>query len=94
MTKAEKEVYDNVVETQPHCLICYSQNEAQLIMHHIRHSGTRNTYHGNIARLCTTCHIKVHKNEKKYKPILIRKVNELYGLELPYTVRVNKYEDK
>jgi hypothetical protein len=94
MKKTEKQVYDHVLETQPHCLLCGSQNEAQLIMHHIRHSGTRNTYHGNIARLCTYCHIKVHKNEKEYKPKLIGRVNELYGLDLPYTVRINKYENK
>lgn len=94
MTKAERKVYDKVLELQEHCILCGSQNESQLIMHHIRHSGTRDTYDGNIARLCTTCHIKVHKNEKKYKPILIRKVNEIYGLELPYTVMVNKYENK
>lgn len=94
MTKAEKDVYNKVLETQPYCLLCGNQNEQQLIMHHIRYSGVRNTYDGNIARLCTVCHIKAHKNEKKYKPILIRKVNELYGLDLPYTVRVNKYEDK
>lgn len=81
MTKADKEVYNHVVATQEHCALCGSMNESQLIMHHIRFgAGGRKTYIGNVIRLCTVCHIKVHKNDKKYRPILIRKINEIEGI--------------
>lgn len=74
-----KKVYDYTTDTQENCMLCgYGGN---LVMHHVRFgAGGRKTYVGNIARLCNTCHIKVHQNDKHYRPILIRKVNEIYGL--------------
>jgi 5-methylcytosine-specific restriction endonuclease McrA len=47
-------------------------------MHHIRFgAGGRKTYIGNVIRLCTACHTKVHSNDKKYRPILIAKINRI-----------------
>ena len=73
-----KKVYAYTIETQDHCLLCGYGGD--LVMHHIRFgAGGRKTYVGNIARLCVTCHAKVHLNDKKYRPILIEKVNSIYG---------------
>ena len=74
-----KKVYAYTLETQDRCLLCGYGGE--LAMHHIRFgAGGRKTYVGNIARLCVICHAKVHQNDKKYRPILIRKVNAIYDL--------------
>jgi hypothetical protein len=79
----DRKVYKLVTETQPHCILCGSQNEAQLIMHHVIHgAGTRRTIVDNkinIARVCTLCHIKIHQNDKKFKPILLKKLENIYG---------------
>lgn len=73
----DKQVYNYTIDTQELCLLCGSGRD--LVMHHIRFgAGGRKTYVGNIARLCVPCHLRVHANDKKYRPILIRKVNELY----------------
>ena len=83
LTAKDKKVYNTVLETQPYCLLCGSQNESQLVMHHVVHGSMgRHTIWNdqiNIARVCTVCHIKIHKNDKKYRPILLRKLNEIYG---------------
>lgn len=81
MTKSERDVYKHVTDTQNHCALCGSQNESQLIMHHIRFgAGGRKTYIGNVIRLCTICHLRVHNNDKRFRPILIRKINEIEGI--------------
>jgi len=75
-----KKVYDYTIQTQDYCLLCGRSNE--LVMHHIRFgAGGRKTYVGNIARLCVPCHLQVHQNDKKYRPILIEKIDSLYGTE-------------
>lgn len=75
-----KKVYAYTLETQEGCLLCGYGGE--LAMHHIRFgAGGRKTYVGNIARLCVTCHAKVHFNDKKYRPLLIEKVNNIYDLD-------------
>lgn len=79
----DKKVYKLVTETQPYCIFCGSQNETQLVMHHVIHgAGVRQTIVDgkiNIARVCTICHLKIHSNDKKYRPILLRKLEQLYG---------------
>lgn len=81
MKSSDAKVYKQVLDTQDHCALCGSQNESQLVMHHILFgAGGRKTYLGNIVRLCNTCHIKVHQNDKHYRPILVRKVEALYGV--------------
>lgn len=70
MKSSDKKVYQQVTDQQTYCLLCASQKD--LIMHHIRFGASgRKTYVGNIARLCVSCHEKVHRNDKKYRPILI-----------------------
>lgn len=74
-----KQVYKYTAETQERCLLCGYGGET--VMHHIRFgAGGRKTYVGNLAVLCVLCHVKVHQNDKKYRPILIKKVNRLYDL--------------
>jgi 5-methylcytosine-specific restriction endonuclease McrA len=74
----DKKVYQQAIDTQDYCLLCGYGGE--LVMHHIRFgAGGRKTYVGNIARLCVRCHLMVHKNDKKYRPILIKKVDEIIG---------------
>jgi 5-methylcytosine-specific restriction endonuclease McrA len=75
-----KKVYQYTLETQELCLLCGYGGD--LVMHHIRFgAGGRKTYVGNIAILCVSCHLKVHANDKRYRPILIRKVNEIYNIK-------------
>jgi hypothetical protein len=31
--------------------------------------------------LCVPCHYRVHHNDKKYRPILINKINRIEGLD-------------
>ncbi len=73
-----KKVYAYTLETQELCLLCGYGGD--LVMHHIRFgAGGRKTYVGNIARLCVSCHLMVHANDKKYRPILIEKVDAING---------------
>ena len=72
---SEKEIYNTIAEEQPCCMLCgkgYNLN-----IHHIRYGSVgRHTYFGNIIRLCIDCHAKVHKNKRKWQPILIEIANE------------------
>lgn len=83
MKAQDKAVYKKILETQPRCMLCGSENEAQLVMHHVIHgAGKRRTIVNdkiNIARVCTWCHIKIHRNDKYFRPILQRKLEALYG---------------
>ena len=80
MKKSDKAVYNHVLETQAYCQLCGYGGD--LIMHHIRFgAGGRKTYIGNVIRLCTACHAKVHSNDKKYRPILIEKINRIEGID-------------
>jgi 5-methylcytosine-specific restriction endonuclease McrA len=82
LIKSEKDIYKHILATQDRCALCGSQNESQLIMHHIRFgAGGRKTYIGNVIRLCTVCHLKVHSNDKRFRPILIKKINTMEGLD-------------
>ena len=87
LTKREIEVYKEVERIQGSCLFCGSLNYSR---HHIRGGKSRDTYIGNIALLCgssldkTTCHGKVHANERYWKPKLIDMANEIHNLDLPY----------
>ena len=72
----DKEVYQRTLELfNNECAICRSN---QVQCHHIRYGGLyggRKTYMGNIIPLCKKHHDMVHKNKKKYMPILIEMVN-------------------
>jgi hypothetical protein len=91
----DKKIYEEVNRLQPVCVIC--GKPYPLNRHHIRHSGTRLNYIGNIAVVCgpvtddDSCHAKIHNNEKYWKPILVKKVNEIYGFDLPLYI---KYQGK
>jgi len=75
-TVTDKKVYQQAIDTQESCLLCGYGGD--LVMHHIRFgAGGRKTYVGNIARLCVRCHLMVHANDKKYRPILIEKVDAI-----------------
>jgi hypothetical protein len=85
--KLHQAVYDNAMEIQKCCILCGSGY--QLVRHHIRHFGSRLTFEGNIAILCTQCHLTVHNNTKKFTPILVNIVNELHCLDLPLYIKYN-----
>ena len=88
MTSEERKVYKHAVDTQRECQICHISNN--LVCHHIRHSGTRRTYKGNIAVLCTRCHALVHTNTKHWTPVLVEKINKLYGMDLGEYIKPDK----
>jgi 5-methylcytosine-specific restriction endonuclease McrA len=87
-TKSQKQaIYDNAMSIQKCCVICGSSY--QLVRHHIRHFGTRLTFEGNIAILCNECHLIIHKDTKKFTPILVNIVNDLHCLDLPLYIKYN-----
>lgn len=81
MKVQEKETYKKTLELFNNCCAICGNNQVQL--HHVRYGGLyggRKTYMGNIIPLCKKHHDMVHKNKKKYMPILIdivnRRINE------------------
>jgi 5-methylcytosine-specific restriction endonuclease McrA len=85
--KLHQAVYDNAMTIQKCCVLCGSGY--QLVRHHIRHFGSRLTFAGNIAILCNDCHLSVHKDTKKFTPILVNIVNDLHNLDLPLYIKYN-----
>lgn len=76
MKAQEKETYEKTLELFNNCCAICRSNQVQC--HHIRYGGLyggRKTYMGNIIPLCKKHHDMVHKNKKKYMPILIDMVN-------------------
>ena len=72
---SDKKIYSAIVEEQPFCMLC--GKGFNLHIHHIRYGACgRHTYFGNVIRLCVDCHDKVHKNKRKWQPILITIANE------------------
>lgn len=73
-------VYDEVYERDKgKCRLCGSTCDLQL--HHINGRGKDLTNNPrNCIMLCRKCHLEVvHKNQKKYRPILNEKINKRYG---------------
>lgn len=72
----DKEVYKKTLELFNNCCAICGSNQVQC--HHIRYGGLyggRKTYMGNIIPLCKKHHDMVHKNKKKYMPMLIEIVD-------------------
>lgn len=70
-----KETYQKVYNRDKgKCRLCGTTKELQL--HHINGRGKNLTNNvDNCIMLCNTCHNeRVHKNQKKYRPILLEKV--------------------
>lgn len=69
-TRVSKETYDYVMKRdQERCVLCYSRIALQL--HHIDgRSRTRTNDPDNCVMLCYLCHMRVHQNQKRYKPYL------------------------
>lgn len=77
-SKAEKKIYEKIVEEQPYCQLCGSTNN--LHIHHIYYRSQLGlTTEKNLIRLCQNCHLLVHSNKKKYQPILLKKQYKKYG---------------
>lgn len=75
MSKQEKQIYETIAAEEPCCMLCGSPYD--LNIHHIRYGSCgRNTYLGNLIRLCMNCHSKVHSNKRKWQPVLIVIANE------------------
>lgn len=75
-----KNTYQKVFEAcKGKCVLCGTRKDLQL--HHINGRGRNLTDNPiNCVMLCMRCHIEiVHKNQKKYRPILQKKASELYG---------------
>lgn len=74
---SDKEVYQKTLELFNNCCAICGNN--QVHCHHIRYGGLyggRKTYMGNIIPLCKKHHDTVHKNKKKYMPILIEMIDK------------------
>ena len=72
----DKEIYKKTLELFNNCCAICGSNQVQC--HHIRYGGLyggRKTYMGNIIPLCKKHHDMVHKNKKKYMPMLIEIVD-------------------
>ena len=75
-----KDTYQKVFEAcKGKCIICGTQKYLQL--HHINGRGEKLTDNPkNCVMLCMKCHLEVvHKNQRKYRPILQKIARELYG---------------
>lgn len=67
----KKEIYEQVIERDNYiCRLCGTNQNLQL--HHIHGRGKDLTNNiNNCIMLCQHCHLEVvHKNQKKYRPIL------------------------
>lgn len=66
----KKETYISVLERDKKCRLCGKTSNLQL--HHIDGRGKNKTNNiNNCIMLCSYCHLDVvHKNQKKYRPIL------------------------
>lgn len=72
---SDKQIYKTIAEEEPYCMLC--GKSWNLNIHHIRYGSVgRHTYFGNIIRLCTDCHNKVHSNKRKWQPVLITIADE------------------
>lgn len=71
--KVSKSTYDEVFEIcKGRCVLCGVQRELEL--HHIKGRGKDLTDNiENCVMLCRKCHHEiVHKNQKKYRPLLLK----------------------
>lgn len=71
----KKEIYDQVIKRDNYrCKLCGTTENLQL--HHIDGRGRELTNDiNNCVILCMHCHLEVvHKNQKKYRPILKEKI--------------------
>lgn len=80
--RVSKETYNKVfTRDKGKCAICESQIALQL--HHINGRGVGKTDNpNNCIMLCANCHLEVvHKNMKKWRPILNEKINKMIERE-------------
>ena len=80
-TKKQREaLYQECIRDMPHCMMCESHYWNQI--HHIIHTPVKITEKGKLIVLCKNCHDEVHKDEKKYRDILLEIVRKFYKEEL------------
>lgn len=78
-----KDTYQKVFETcKGKCVLCGTKKDLQL--HHINGRGKDLTDNPeNCVMLCMKCHLEVvHKNQKKYRPILLERCEKFYGISI------------
>ena len=77
-TVTDKTYYAVFTRDEGKCQICGAMQELEL--HHINGRGKNLTNNVmNCIMLCHRCHhYIVHKNQKKYRPILNEKINKMY----------------
>ena len=60
--------------------------------HHIIFRRNGNDSEKNLISLCNVCHTRCHKNDKKWRPILISMQEEIYGhIDLEDMKKVDRY---
>lgn len=66
-----------LVRDSGECQLCYTRKDIHL--HHIDYRDDSNHTEENLICLCQHCHIEVvHKNKKKYQPILKKIIESIY----------------
>ena len=79
-TKVSKSTYNEVFEAcKGSCVLCGAKQNLEL--HHVLGRGKELTDNPRYCvMLCQKCHHEVvHKNQKKYRPVLLKKCEVLYG---------------
>lgn len=72
--RVSRKTYERVMETSNNmCGLC--KNQRLLQYHHIHYRSERRDLidnHTNGIMLCMNCHMLVHKNKRKWKPLLLK----------------------
>ena len=70
-----KETYQTVLNRDKVCVLCHSSTALQL--HHIDgRSRTKTNDVNNCVMLCFVCHRRVHEEQKRFKPLLKKYIQE------------------
>ena len=73
------------------CRVCGKQAQHT---HHIIYRRNGNNSEKNLIALCGVCHSRVHKNDKKWRDILISMQEDIYGrIDIQDLKKKDKYEN-
>ena len=73
--KVSEETYNTVLQRDGACVLCHSTTALQL--HHIDgRSRLKTNDVNNCVMLCYICHQRVHENQKRFRPLLRRYIDE------------------
>ena len=92
MSKYNAQLRNRIYKRDKYCRVCGRQPNN---IHHIvyrSYSGSNDPR--NLIALCNQCHLQVHKNGKKWLPILISMQEEIYGhLNIEDLKKADKYKN-